>query len=248
MHSKNEEGGDRRRALTGTRPRLGEEEKQRLSRCAAAGVARRRHLQPRAHRERKRVPAGPHSGGRGPPTQPGRRELTPRFATARAWYASTGTAQAQACPTSNVGEYFYLLAPDPAGSLNGRLALDPSGRPGPCCATSPTVRGDPTTTSSFISSTRPRRASTISRRSTARTSWPRTATGPCRMQWTMSRRRPWSCSRRAGTGSASTPMCGDRSTACLVAAQVSTGHRPGREVDEGDPRFMRNALAFPCAV
>ena len=34
-------------------------------------------------------------------------------------FPQAGTARTQPCPTSNEGEYFYLLAPDPTGSING---------------------------------------------------------------------------------------------------------------------------------
>jgi hypothetical protein len=41
------------------------------------------------------------------------------FTFSRDLFPLTATARAQACATSNVGEYFYLLAPDPLGTING---------------------------------------------------------------------------------------------------------------------------------
>jgi hypothetical protein len=54
-------------------------------------------------------------------------ELTPAksssyvggFTFSRDLFPVTATARAEACPASNQGEYFYLLAPDPLGSING---------------------------------------------------------------------------------------------------------------------------------
>ena len=54
-------------------------------------------------------------------------ELTPAnsnsfvggFTFSRDLFPLTATARAEACPTSNEGEYFYLLTPDPAGAING---------------------------------------------------------------------------------------------------------------------------------
>lgn len=54
-------------------------------------------------------------------------ELTPAnsnsyvggFTFSRDLFPVAATARAQACPASNEGEFFYLLAPDPAGSING---------------------------------------------------------------------------------------------------------------------------------
>ena len=54
-------------------------------------------------------------------------ELTPRNSASyvggltfsRDIFPQVGTARAQACPSSNEGEYFYLMAPDPAGTING---------------------------------------------------------------------------------------------------------------------------------
>ena len=40
------------------------------------------------------------------------------FAFSRDLFPTTKTARAQACLASNEGEYFYLLAPDPAGTIN----------------------------------------------------------------------------------------------------------------------------------
>ena len=40
------------------------------------------------------------------------------FAFSRDLFPTTKTARAQACPTSNEGEYFYMLTPDPAGTIN----------------------------------------------------------------------------------------------------------------------------------
>ena len=53
-------------------------------------------------------------------------ELTPTrslsyvggFAFSRDLFPTTKTARAQACPASNEGEYFYMLTPDPAGTIN----------------------------------------------------------------------------------------------------------------------------------
>lgn len=41
------------------------------------------------------------------------------FTFSRDLFPVTATARAQACPTSNEGEFFYLLAPDPLGQVNG---------------------------------------------------------------------------------------------------------------------------------
>ncbi|MBW8770703.1 MAG: hypothetical protein JF589_13175 [Gemmatimonadetes bacterium] len=54
-------------------------------------------------------------------------ELTPRGAFSfvggltfsRDLFPQVGTARAQACPSSNEGEYLYLMAPDPNGTING---------------------------------------------------------------------------------------------------------------------------------
>jgi hypothetical protein len=54
-------------------------------------------------------------------------ELTPANATsfvggftfARDLFPLSDTDRLQGCPASNVGEYFYLIAPDPAGQING---------------------------------------------------------------------------------------------------------------------------------
>jgi hypothetical protein len=56
-------------------------------------------------------------------------ELTPSksnsyvggFAFSRDLFPTTATARAQACPASNQGEYFYMLAPDPTGVVNGNV-------------------------------------------------------------------------------------------------------------------------------
>jgi len=56
-------------------------------------------------------------------------ELTPRGASSyvggltfsRDLFPQVGTARAQACAASNEGEYFYLLAPDPNGTINGNV-------------------------------------------------------------------------------------------------------------------------------
>ncbi|CAN5454873.1 hypothetical protein BH09GEM1_BH09GEM1_44700 [soil metagenome] len=40
------------------------------------------------------------------------------FAFSRDLFPTTKTARAQACPTSNEGEYFYMLTPDPTGAIN----------------------------------------------------------------------------------------------------------------------------------
>lgn len=53
-------------------------------------------------------------------------ELTPArsgsyvggFAFSRDLFPTTKTARAQACPASNEGEFFYMLAPDPSGTIN----------------------------------------------------------------------------------------------------------------------------------
>jgi hypothetical protein len=41
------------------------------------------------------------------------------FTFSRDLFPVTETSRAQACPTSNEGEFFYLMAPDPLGSVNG---------------------------------------------------------------------------------------------------------------------------------
>ena len=41
------------------------------------------------------------------------------FAFSRDLFPTTKTARAQACAASNEGEFFYLLAPDPNGTING---------------------------------------------------------------------------------------------------------------------------------
>ncbi|MFL5607985.1 MAG: hypothetical protein ACJ8AD_16150 [Gemmatimonadaceae bacterium] len=41
------------------------------------------------------------------------------FTFSRDLFPLTATPRAEACATSNVGEYFYLLAPDPLGTING---------------------------------------------------------------------------------------------------------------------------------
>jgi hypothetical protein len=54
-------------------------------------------------------------------------ELTPRNSNSyvggltfsRDLFPVIGTARASACPTSNEGEFFYLMAPDPNGTING---------------------------------------------------------------------------------------------------------------------------------
>jgi hypothetical protein len=54
-------------------------------------------------------------------------ELTPRGSTSyvggltfsRDLFPQIGTTRAQACAASNEGEYFYLMAPDPTGTING---------------------------------------------------------------------------------------------------------------------------------
>jgi hypothetical protein len=54
-------------------------------------------------------------------------ELTPAnassfvggFTFARDLFPLTDTSRLQGCPASNVGEYFYLIAPDPTGQING---------------------------------------------------------------------------------------------------------------------------------
>ena len=43
------------------------------------------------------------------------------FAFSRDLFPTTVTARAQACATSNQGEFFYLLAPDPTGSINSNV-------------------------------------------------------------------------------------------------------------------------------
>jgi hypothetical protein len=56
-------------------------------------------------------------------------ELTPRNATSyvggftfsRDLFPTASTARAQGCAASNQGEYFYLLAPDPTGVVNGNV-------------------------------------------------------------------------------------------------------------------------------
>jgi hypothetical protein len=56
-------------------------------------------------------------------------ELTPRnastyvvgFTFSRDLFPVTPTSRAEGCPTSNQGEYFYLLAPDPTGVINGNV-------------------------------------------------------------------------------------------------------------------------------
>jgi hypothetical protein len=59
-------------------------------------------------------------------------ELTPRNSNSyvggltfsRDLFPVIGTARASACPTSNEGEYFYLMAPDPNGTINGNQRLN----------------------------------------------------------------------------------------------------------------------------
>jgi hypothetical protein len=54
-------------------------------------------------------------------------ELTPRGSTSyvggltfsRDLFPQAGSARAEACAASNEGEYFYLMAPDPTGTING---------------------------------------------------------------------------------------------------------------------------------
>ena len=54
-------------------------------------------------------------------------ELTPRGSTSyvggltfsRDLFPQAGSPRAEACPSSNEGEYFYLMAPDPLGTING---------------------------------------------------------------------------------------------------------------------------------
>ena len=54
-------------------------------------------------------------------------ELTPRASTSyvggltfsRDLFPQGGSTRADPCPTSNEGEYFYLMAPDPLGTING---------------------------------------------------------------------------------------------------------------------------------
>ena len=54
-------------------------------------------------------------------------ELTPRNSSSyvggltfsRDLFPQVGTPRAQACPSSNEGEFFYLMAPDPLGTING---------------------------------------------------------------------------------------------------------------------------------
>src|SRR5690242_18995635 len=41
------------------------------------------------------------------------------FTFSRDLFPVTATSRAQACPTSNEGEFFYLMAPDPLGRVNG---------------------------------------------------------------------------------------------------------------------------------
>jgi hypothetical protein len=56
-------------------------------------------------------------------------ELTPRnassfvggFTFSRDLFPVVATSRAEACPASNEGEYFYLLAPDPTGVVNGNV-------------------------------------------------------------------------------------------------------------------------------
>ncbi len=43
------------------------------------------------------------------------------FAFSRDLFPRIGTARAQPCPASNQGEYFYLLTPDPLGTINGNV-------------------------------------------------------------------------------------------------------------------------------
>ena len=43
------------------------------------------------------------------------------FFSDRDLFPKTATARLQACPASNVAEMFYLLAPDPSGSVNGNV-------------------------------------------------------------------------------------------------------------------------------
>ena len=43
------------------------------------------------------------------------------FAFSRDLFPTTKTARAEACPSSNEGEYFYMLAPDPLGTINSNV-------------------------------------------------------------------------------------------------------------------------------
>ena len=43
------------------------------------------------------------------------------FTFSRDLFPTVGTARAQACAASNQGEYFYLLAPDPSGTVNSNV-------------------------------------------------------------------------------------------------------------------------------
>ena len=43
------------------------------------------------------------------------------FAFSRDLFPTTKTARAQACPTSNEGEFFYMLTPDPFGTINSNV-------------------------------------------------------------------------------------------------------------------------------
>jgi hypothetical protein len=48
-------------------------------------------------------------------------QYTGGFAFSRDLFPKVGTARASACAASNQGEYFYLLTPDPAGTINGNV-------------------------------------------------------------------------------------------------------------------------------
>ena len=54
-------------------------------------------------------------------TPPRSAQYVAGFAFSRDLFPTTGTARAQACAGSNEGEYFYMLAPDPGGTINGNV-------------------------------------------------------------------------------------------------------------------------------
>ena len=54
-------------------------------------------------------------------TPPKSQQYVGGFAFSRDLFPTTATARAQACAGSNQGEYFYMLAPDPLGTINSNV-------------------------------------------------------------------------------------------------------------------------------
>ena len=52
-------------------------------------------------------------------TKPGENTYVGGFTFSRDLFPVTANSRAEACATSNQGEYFYLLTPDPTGAVNG---------------------------------------------------------------------------------------------------------------------------------